>query len=94
MYQYRDRSYDYNYGHGTEYILGGRNSVVDFKNFAILSLICKHTAACVTVTNFIDNTYSFGKFLNGDYPIVYPIDVNFMHTIYNLVRADASPESY
>ena len=91
MYQYRERSYDYGYGLGPNIQLGGGNTVqkilINYPNMQTYG-------SSVTVTNFIDNGYSFGNFLNGGYPIVYPIDVNFMQNIYNLVRVNASAESF
>lgn len=83
MYQYRDRLYDYNYG--------GASGFVYEQSMFVLSKILKYYPGLqtyhhvLTIKNFIDNTYSFGNFLNGDYSINYPIDVNFMHKIYDLV---------
>ena len=91
MYQYRNRSYNFGYGIGPNIHLGGGNTVS--------SILEKYPdmeqyQSSVTVTNFIDHSYSFGDFLKGDYSIVYPIDVDFMHTIYDLVKVGASPESF
>ena len=91
MYQYRDRSYDINYGLGPNISLGGGNTVAKILQYYPNMQM---SGSSVTVTNFIDNSYSYGNFLNGDYSIVYPINVDFMHTIYNLVKVGASPESF
>jgi len=91
MYQYRYRSYDFDYGHGGNIHLGGGNTVLQIlKHYPDM----EQFQSSVTVTNFIDHSYSFGNFLKGDYNIVYPIDVNFMHTIYDIVKVGASPESF
>lgn len=91
MYQYRKRSYDFNYGVGPNISLGGGNTVS-----RILQAYpnMQTYGSSVTVTNFIDPSYSFGNFLDGKYSINYPINVDFMRTIYNLVRVGASPESF
>jgi len=91
MFQYRDRSYDYSYGLGPNIYLGGGNTVSKILQFYPWM---ETYGSSVTVTNFIDKGYSFGNFLNGDYPIVYPIGKNFMHQIFDLVRVGASPESF
>ncbi|MEJ2615589.1 MAG: TonB-dependent receptor, partial [Ignavibacteriaceae bacterium] len=91
MYQYRERSYDYSYGLGPNISLGGGNTVAKILKYYPWM---QTYGSSVTVTNFIDKGYSFRNFLNGDYSIVYPIDVNFMHNIYELVRVGASRESF
>ena len=35
------------------------------------------------LNNFIDNTYSFGNYFNGDYSMYYPIDINQMNLLYD-----------
>ena len=92
MYQYRDRSYDINYGHAGNIFLGGGNTV---SNILKVYPDMEMNGSSVTLTNFLDNSYSFGNFLNGEYPITYPIDVDFMHEILKIVRVgSASPESF
>ena len=84
MYQYRDRLYDYNFLRAGGLYLGDQS-------LQLISKIKRYYpdlqtyGHMFTIKNFIDNTYSFGNFLNGDYPINYPIDVNFMHKIFDLV---------
>lgn len=49
----------------------------------------------VTVTNFIDKSYSFDNFLGGEYPIHYPIDIDFMKQILKIVKTNSPDgESY
>lgn len=91
MYQYRIRSYDFTYGLGPNIQLGGGNTVS--KILAAYPNMQTYTGG-VTLTNFLDKGYSFGNFLNGAYPITYPIDINFMNTIYNLVRVGATAEGF
>ncbi len=91
MYQYRNRSYDINYGHGGNIFLGGGNTV-----FNILQKYpdMETYGSSVTVNNFVDHNYDIGNFLNGNYNLVYPLDVDFLHTIYELVKDGANAESY
>ena len=91
MYQYRERSYDYSYGLGPNISLGGGNTVGKILQYYPWM---QTYGSSVTVRNFVDNSYSFGNFLNNDYSMNYPIDVNFMQNIYDLVRVGASPESF
>ena len=91
MYQHRTRSYEFDYGIGPNIQLGGGNTVAKilaaYPNWQVYG-------SSVTLTNFVDPSYSFGNFLNGAYSIMYPIDINLMHTIYNLVRVGASAEGF
>ncbi len=91
MYQYRYRSYEFDYGHGGNIQLGGGNTVskilTAYPNW-------QTSGSSVTLTNFLDNSYSFGNFLNGDYTILYPMSTYWMNTIYNLVRVGASAEGF
>ena len=41
-----------------------------------------------TLTNFIDNSYSPGNFLNGDYPFYYPINIDFMKEWFMYLRSN------
>ena len=91
MYQYRARSYNFDYGIGPNIQLGGGNTVA--KILAAYPNM-QTSGSSVTLTNFLDPSYSFGNFLNGAYTMMYPIDASFMHTIYNLVRVGASAEGF
>ncbi|MBK8946882.1 MAG: TonB-dependent receptor [Ignavibacteriae bacterium] len=91
-YLYRDRSYDINTGHAGNIFLGGGNTVANIlKYYPDMEL----NGSSVTVSNFIDNSYSFDNFLNGDYPIHYPIDIDFMKQILKIVQTNSPDnESY
>ncbi|MCB0743844.1 MAG: TonB-dependent receptor, partial [Ignavibacteriae bacterium] len=91
MYQFRDRSYDFNNGLAGNVQLGGGNTVSKILQYYP---DMETYGSSVVVSNFIDPDYSFGNFLNGDYSINYPINVKLMHDILELVRVGASPESF
>ena len=78
MYQYRNRLYDYN---------DGQMESLSGELLKYYPWMQTHASGNewinVTLKNFIDDTYSFGNFLNGDYQINYPIDLNFIRYIYN-----------
>ncbi|MFZ1290091.1 MAG: TonB-dependent receptor, partial [Melioribacteraceae bacterium] len=91
-YLHGNRSYNINTGHAGNIFLGGGNTVAN-----ILSQYpdMEMNGSSVTVTNFIDKNYSFDNFLNGDYPIHYPIDINFMKQILKIVQTNSPDnESY
>jgi len=91
-YLYRDRSYDFNTGHAGNIFLGGGNTVSNIlKYYPDMEML----GSSVTLSNFIDKSYSFGNFLNGDYPMNYPIDISFMHEIVDIVTSNSpDPESF
>lgn len=72
-YQYRKRSYDYNqYSGSVFYDDGGQVSA------AILRAFPQFGSGTITYDDFIDPAYSYGKFLNGDYTLGPPFNVNLM----------------
>ncbi len=90
MYQKRDRSYDINYAHGGNHWLGG--GAIE----QILSVYPKMETygSSVTITDFLDDSYSYGNFLNGDYPISYPMNIDFTRNILRIVKVGSADEGY
>ncbi|MBI1933713.1 MAG: TonB-dependent receptor plug domain-containing protein [Ignavibacteriales bacterium] len=91
-YLHRNRSFDINTGHAGNIFLGGGNTVANIlKYYPDMEM----NGSSVTVTNFIDKSYSFDNFLGGEYPIHYPIDIDFMKQILKIVKTNSPDgESY
>ena len=80
MYQYRKRTYDENLwsGPSSPPEVSISQILQTYKGFQTYNY-------SPTIKNFIDNTYSFGNFFNGDYSISYPVDINLTNLIYDLI---------
>ena len=88
LYHHRNRSYDINYAEEGAYELGGFYLIPQaYPEMEVYQ-------SCVTLTNFIDKSYSTGNFLNGDYPLYYPINIDFMKDFYRFVRSIPLGEGY
>ncbi len=89
-FRYQTRSYDYEQysGQGLGLTSAGY----------IDNLIAAHfpsTAQYANTTNipmapFVDPNFSYGKFLNGDYPMMYPLNYAMLSDMANYVRSKAS----
>ncbi|MCB0747682.1 MAG: TonB-dependent receptor, partial [Ignavibacteriae bacterium] len=91
MFQYRKRSYDVNSGRGSQLYSGGGNVVTAIVK-AFPSMITN--GGRISFLNFINDSYSYGEFLGGDYQIAYPMDVNLMHDVLAVARTVSSLEGY
>ena len=91
MYQYRERSYDINYGHGGNLQLGGGNTVaLTLKAYPNMQLY----GSGLALSNFINDSYSYGESLKGEYSIAYPMNIGLMHDILNIVRYASNADGY
>ncbi|MGA9406332.1 MAG: TonB-dependent receptor [Bacteroidota bacterium] len=89
-YRYQTRSYDYNQYSGQGLGLTSANYIDN--------LIAAHfpgTAQYVNTTSipmgpFVDPNFSYGKFLNGDYTMVHPLNFGMLSDLANFVRSNAS----
>ncbi len=91
MFQHRERSYDINYGHGGNLQLGGGNTVaLILKTYPNMNLY----GSGIALSNFTNDSYSYGEFLKGEYEIKYPMSINLMHDILNLVRYSSNADGY
>ncbi len=91
MFQRRDRSYDINYGHGGNLQLGGGNTVaLVLKAYPYMSVY----GSGLALSNFTNDSYSYGTFLKGDYSIAYPLNISLMHDILNVVRYASNADGY
>lgn len=77
MYQYRNRSYDFDQWSGP----ATRPSV------SIQQILSNYWGGqndnSPVIRNFIDKDYTFENFFDGDYSINYPVDINLLNIIYN-----------
>ncbi|MEG8989507.1 TonB-dependent receptor [Ignavibacteria bacterium 4148-Me] len=79
-YQYRSRSYDYNENSGSVfYDDGAQVSAAIMRAFPQLG-------TSITFADFIDSSYSYGKFLNGDYTLGPPFNVNLMLDVIQVAK--------
>lgn len=79
MYQFRKRSYDFNQGLGS----------VSSTTVSISQILSSYWGSPINsyrlnIKYFLDKTYSFGNYFNGDYSLHYPVDINLLNLIYNL----------
>jgi len=79
-YQYRSRSYDYNENSGSVfYDDGAQVSAAIMRAFP-------QFGTSITFADFIDSSYSYGKFLNGDYTLGPPFNVNLMLDVIRVAK--------
>lgn len=79
-YQYRDRSYDYNQSSGSVfYDDGGQVAIAITQAFPQLG-------ESVTTSDFFGADYNVGEFLNGDFTLIDPIDIDLMLAIMNFAK--------
>ncbi len=91
MYQHRTRNYDYNSGSGNQGYSGG-GAVVTAIQQAFPGLIMY--GGRISYLNFIDEGYDYGEFLNGDYHLEYPTDINLMWDMLPIAKRTSSLEGY
>ncbi len=78
MYQYRKRTYDYNQWSGP-----ASTPTVSISQILSSYWGSQNNNYSPVIRNFIDKNYSFGNFLDGDYSISYPVDINLLNLIYD-----------
>ncbi len=99
MYRYAIRSYAFDQ-YDTPQLLnsGGAVGVIDNLINSYFNLPLNNSK--ISINNFIDPNYDYGKFLNGDYKMYTPISLGMMTSLKNLLEsntqylAKADPEHY
>lgn len=86
-YQYRNRNYDFDQYSGSAYYDGG-NAIVDAFRSQYPQLHVNTYG--FTLDNFIYDGYSYGKFLNGDYSLAYPLNVDLMRALIPIAESKAA----
>ncbi|MCU7499493.1 MAG: TonB-dependent receptor [Ignavibacteria bacterium] len=89
-FRHQTRSYDFN-------LIGqGGGSFVDISAIPITSLISQNFGLPpsdnpneVPMTHFVDPSFSYGKFLEGDYQMGSPLDFAKLNSMVDLVKANA-----
>lgn len=79
-YQYRERSYDYNQSSGSVFYDDGGQV-----NAAILRAFPQFGTS-VTAAGFIDDSYSYGTFLKGDYKLGSPLSSSLMLKVLEVAK--------
>ncbi len=90
MMQRRTRDYYYQQSDGSQ-LYGGGSAVLTAIRTAYPWMV---PAGGISAVNFFDQAYSVGKFLSGDYPQPYPLDVEFMWNILPIAKRTPSAEGY
>jgi TonB-dependent receptor len=93
MYQHRTREYDYNSAGGAQYYSGGGN-VLNAWRTAYPWLVMSQGGYGLGLINFTSDSYEYGEFLNGDYTLGYPMNVNLMWALLPIAKATSSLEGY
>jgi TonB-dependent receptor len=92
--QSRTRYYMYESGGGNSYYSGGSGVVLAIlKQYPWLGTP-PGTAGSILASNFRDPNYKIGKFMSGDYPEPYPLNVNSMWLVMPVARATPTLEGY
>jgi outer membrane receptor protein involved in Fe transport len=90
-YNRRNRTNDFNYSSGSQGYAGGANILTAWQQaYPDLQL----AGGRVGLINFLDSSYSYGEFLNGDYKITYPISPDFMWKLLPIAKRTSSLEGY
>ncbi|MFZ1290090.1 MAG: TonB-dependent receptor, partial [Melioribacteraceae bacterium] len=90
-YLYRDRSYDFNTANGS-FLYSGSQAGLDaiFEKYPDLIT----TSGRIGLENFIDDSYSYGNFLDGDYEIAYPLGFDLMYEILEVAAKVPGAKGY
>src|SRR3972149_48534 len=91
MFQYRYRSNDINEYQGSHLYSGG-GGVINAFSRAYPDLILN--GGNLSFLNFSHDSYSYGDFLNGDYNLAYPINVELMYQLLPIARQTSTLEGY
>jgi TonB-dependent receptor len=95
VFQHRTRDYDYNSAGGAQWYSGGSNVVTALKAaFPWLKMMSGQTTGRISMENFTTDSYEYGDFLNGDYSLGYPINVNLMWAMLPIAKKTPSLEGY
>jgi TonB-dependent receptor len=93
MFQHRTREYDYDAAGGAQYYSGGSN-VLNAWRGTYPWLVMSQGGYGLGLINFTNDSYQYGEFLNGDYTLAYPMNVNLMWALLPIAKATSSLEGY
>lgn len=92
MFQSRDRSYDFQQSRGSQLYSGGGNVLAAFtKAYPDLFF---NSSGRLGLLNFLNPSYSYGNFLNGDYSLAYPVSPDLMWKLLPIAKKTSSLEGY
>ena len=91
MFQHRTREYDHDEGSGSQSYSGG-GAVVSAIQRQYPGLIMY--GGRISMLNFIKDSYAYGDFLNGDFHMGYPININLLWDMLPIAKRTASLEGY
>ena len=91
MYQYRHRTNNINLYSGSQLYSGGGGVITAFLK-AYPNLILN--GGRLSMANFVDNSYSYGNFLDGEYSMAYPIDLSLMYKLLPIASVTSTLEGY
>jgi len=91
MYQKRTRSYDFNQSDGSQLYSGGSGIITAFVQ-ADSSLVLD--GGRLSFLNFINDSYTYGNFLDGEYTLAFPIGVDLMWRLLPIAKRTGTLEGY
>ncbi|MDR3626632.1 MAG: TonB-dependent receptor [Ignavibacteriaceae bacterium] len=88
MYKYQTRSYQYD-EYDTPQMLNSSGAVV-VDNLINSNFSLPMNSTKISLTNFLDPSFSYGKFLDGDYSMVAPLNYGKMANLVQLLKNNAA----
>ena len=92
VYQYRARDYDYNQSDGSQLYSGGAAVLTAF--LRAYPELDDNGRAVGSFLNFINDSYTFGEFLNGEYNLNYATDPSLMWRLLPYAKVTPTFEGY
>ncbi|HEX3073550.1 MAG TPA: TonB-dependent receptor, partial [Ignavibacteriales bacterium] len=94
-YRYRTRSFDFEQSDGRLELNSGadvRQRILDA--YPWMKETVPNGSNSLPLTLFVDPNFDHGEFLEGDYPIGVPVDIDLMRGVYDIVRKYGTLEAY
>jgi TonB-dependent receptor len=92
-YQHQTRSYDYNVINGEPFGYASGKPIVNQLTNKFPWLQTTGDGVNVLMAPFIQPGFNYGKFLGGDYTLVYPLNASYMQSVVNFLDANQLPNN-
>ena len=92
VFQHRTRDYDYDLAGGLQGGNAGGQPVNTAIKAAFPWLIMN--GGVISMVNFTNDSYEYGEFLNGNYQLAYPMNVNLMWSMLPIAKQTSTSEGY
>ncbi|MDR3626516.1 MAG: TonB-dependent receptor [Ignavibacteriaceae bacterium] len=87
-YQYQTRSYNYDTYDGEPFGLASGKPLVSQLSAAFPWMQVSGDGVNVLMSPFVQQGYDYGKFLGGDYSMIYPLNIAYMRSMVNYMNAN------